>query len=62
MLWIHFLCELVSETFRADELLDLFTLRVIYPDEWFEGFLHDESALLAAMWPSIPDLPVHVGF
>ena len=50
MLWIHFLCELVSETFRRTSFWTFSLFRVIYPDEGFEGFLHDESALLAAMW------------
>lgn len=60
VLGVHVFCEFMSEAFRADEFLDLFTFGVFYPYKWFEGFLHDDSALLAAMRARIPDLPVHV--
>ncbi len=60
VLGVHLFCEFVSEAFRADEFLDLFTFGVFYPYKWFEGLLHDDSTLLAAMRACIPYLPVHV--
>lgn len=57
MLWIHSLCEFVSEAFRADEFLDLFTLAILSPHECVFYFT---STLFAPLGSSIPDLPVHV--
>lgn len=59
MLWIHSLCEFVSEAFRADEFLDFFTLAVLGPHE---GVFYFASTLFTPLGTGIPDISVHICF